>query len=251
MQARQNVMTRRSTTRILERVLVGVATTNDRELTLSLLETDIAVKSVAMPEQLADVIEDFRPDVFLASPVFLRNAGANTLNTLSDLRVHGATPVFAIVAEDELDGTDLLAIVDDFLLRPLRPSELEARVRQYAARYADPQSEDLLRSGDLVLDPTRYRVQYNSREVLLTYTEFRLLKLLLQHQGKVITRDAIMREVWESDYYAGMRTVDVVVRRLRSKLEVGDARQVIRTVRNVGYMLLDLAPRPRPQRMAH
>lgn len=246
MQARPTVRPRPFQTRRLERVLVGVASPADRELTLALLETDIAVKSVSGPEHLVSVVAEFAPDVVLTTPSFVQSDDARAMAALSELRVAVRVPVFAALGEHELESPELLSAVDDFLLRPLRLSELEIRLRQYTTRRAIVEGDDLLSAGDLLLDPIRYRVMQAGREVALTYTEFRLLKLLMQHQGKVITRDAIMRQVWESDYTAGMRTVDVVVRRLRSKLETGATRTVIRTVRNVGYMLIESSPRPRP-----
>ncbi|MCX6022145.1 MAG: response regulator transcription factor [Chloroflexi bacterium] len=245
MQARQLVTMRRSEGRLLERVIVGVAAAIDRDLTYSLLETELAVKSVTDPDLLSAMVAEFAPDAVLVGTAFLRTHEARALAALSELRVTHQAPVFAVLGEDDLDSSELLTAVDDFVLRPVRISELEARLRQSRSRRAGSDTQSLLRSGELLLDAARYRVQYGGREVFLTFTEFRLLKLLMQHQGKVITRDVIMRQIWNTDYYAGMRTVDVVVRRLRSKMEMGDTRPVIRTVRNVGYMLAEMPARSR------
>jgi len=93
---------------------------------------------------------------------------------------------------------------------------------------------DTITGGGIVIDERAYSVALHDRQLDLTYTEFELLKYLVQHPGRVFSREHLLTEVWGNDYYGGTRTVDVHVRRLRSKL--GVAREaLIATVRNVGY----------------
>ena len=125
----------------------------------------------------------------------------------------------------------------DFFLLPPAPGEVSARIRQTLIRLkrTDPErSEDSLRRGDLYIDLARYEVFHRGNRVLLTFKEYQLLSLLAASPGRVFTRETLLSEVWQYDYYEGTRTVDVHIRRLRSKLE--DAGQnLIETVRNVGY----------------
>ncbi|MBI4340972.1 MAG: winged helix-turn-helix transcriptional regulator [Candidatus Omnitrophica bacterium] len=92
--------------------------------------------------------------------------------------------------------------------------------------------------GALVIDFERYEVHVKGEPVDLTYKEFELLKFLATHPGKVFTREALLDKVWGYDYYGGTRTVDVHIRRLRSKIESRGA-TYIDTVRNVGYKFLE------------
>ena len=95
-------------------------------------------------------------------------------------------------------------------------------------------SEQVIRAGELNIDPDTYAAKLKGRPLDLTYKEFELLKFLAQHPGRVFTRDQLLREVWGYDYFGGTRTVDVHVRRLRAKLGEEHA-SLISTVRSVGY----------------
>ena len=125
----------------------------------------------------------------------------------------------------------------DFFLLPPAPGEVSARIRQTLIRLKQTEparSEESLRRGDLYIDLARYEVFHRGNRVLLTFKEYQLLSLLAASPGRVFTRETLLSEIWQYDYYEGTRTVDVHIRRLRSKLE--DAGQdLIETVRNVGY----------------
>ena len=137
----------------------------------------------------------------------------------------------------ELVGKYAASQGSDFFLLPPAPGEVSARIRQTLIRLkrTDPErSEDSLRRGDLYIDLARYEVFHRGNRVLLTFKEYQLLSLLAASPGRVFNRETLLSEVWQYDYYEGTRTVDVHIRRLRSKLE--DAGQdLIETVRNVGY----------------
>lgn len=122
---------------------------------------------------------------------------------------------------------------EDFMVLPLDPAEIEARVYLWRWRREQLGSDGVLRSGPVVVDLANYRVTVEGAPVTLTYKEYELLCLLLRRRGQVLTRDQILDTIWGPDYYGGARTVDVHVRRLRTKLrEVADK---IATVHGVGY----------------
>ncbi|MBC7298590.1 MAG: response regulator transcription factor [Demequina sp.] len=126
---------------------------------------------------------------------------------------------------------------DDVVLTDASPAEVEARLRLLLGRAssADPLEKAAeYKSGDLTVDVGGYTARLKGRPLDLTYKEFELLKYLMQHPGRVYTRDQLLQEVWGFDYYGGTRTVDVHVRRLRAKLGA-EHEQLIGTVRNVGY----------------
>ncbi len=126
---------------------------------------------------------------------------------------------------------------NDVVLTDASPAEVEARVRLLLGKASsvDPlETSSEYKSGDLTVDVGGYTARLKGRPLDLTYKEFELLKYLMQHPGRVYTRDQLLQEVWGFDYYGGSRTVDVHVRRLRAKLGA-EHEQLIGTVRNVGY----------------
>ena len=148
-------------------------------------------------------------------------------------------PVILIVTEGGLSVVSADWGMDDVLLDTAGPAEIEARIRvaigrlRAASDAADPDAH-LIRSGEVVVDEATYTAKLGGRVLDLTFKEFELLKYLVQHPGRVFTREQLLQEVWGYDYFGGTRTVDVHVRRLRAKLG-NDNETLIGTVRNVGY----------------
>jgi len=151
----------------------------------------------------------------------------------SENSAQARTPTLAVLPEGRLLAGDADLGVDDFVLYPLRPGELAARLRRLAGQ-PESDSPDLLRRGALAIDLASYRVSIDGALVELTYKEYELLRFLATQPDRVFTREALLDKVWGYDFYGGARTVDVHIRRLRSKLEVG-GRTFIETVRSVGY----------------
>jgi len=143
-------------------------------------------------------------------------------------------PVLALVSADRLAAYDYSLNADDFALSPLQPGELAARVKQLVLRTRGDSGGHVIQVGDLAIDQDRYEVSVGPRKVLLTFKEYQLLVLLASNPGRVYGREALLSQVWGYDYFGGTRTVDVHIRRLRSKIE--DASHTfIETVWNVGY----------------
>jgi len=119
------------------------------------------------------------------------------------------------------------------------PAEVDARIRLAIGTYqslmnaSDPSTGEI-RTGEVVIDENSYTARIKGRALDLTFKEFELLKYLAQHPGRVFTRSQLLQEIWGYDYFGGTRTVDVHIRRLRSKLGP-EFEAIIGTVRNVGY----------------
>lgn len=144
------------------------------------------------------------------------------------------TEIILIVSLHQIESLDPGLGVDDFVVVPLQPAELRARVHQTLWRHGRSTSRNTIAAGDLVLDLTNYHVFDAGRPITLTYKEYELLRFLMSHAGTVFNRETLLNRVWGYNYYGGSRTVDVHIRRLRSKLD-GSRYSYIETVRNVGY----------------
>jgi len=152
-------------------------------------------------------------------------------------------PLLVLLTQDQLERYDFSIGLDDFQVTPCRPYELAARVQQALWRVGKMPREDqeVLRCGDLLIDTSRYEVYVAGRPAELTFKEYELLRFLATNQDKVFTREMLLNRVWGYDYFGGARTVDVHIRRLRSKIEDKD-HLFIETVRNVGYRFRPSSP---------
>ena len=148
-------------------------------------------------------------------------------------------PIIAIATEGALSAISAEWGIDDVILDSAGPAELEARIRLAIGRieadkFANDPTAREIRTGDVVIDESSYTAKIRGRTLDLTFKEFELMKYLAQHPGRVFTRAQLLQEIWGYDYFGGTRTVDVHIRRLRSKLGP-EFESVIGTVRNVGY----------------
>jgi DNA-binding response OmpR family regulator len=149
-------------------------------------------------------------------------------------------PIIMLTAKaaeiDRVLGLELGA--DDYITKPFSPRELVLRVKKIIERGRGAEEEpDTLKFGDLLIDGPRHLVSWRAKQIELTATEFKLLKLLAQRHGRVQSRDQLLRDVWEYDSLIDTRTVDTHMRRLRDKL--GPAGKYLATVRGVGYRFAD------------
>jgi len=145
-------------------------------------------------------------------------------------------PLIALMSREKLNGLDSGTTVDDFVVKPCEANEVTARIKRALKQKKSIDSEDIIKCGDLVIDSAKYEVSLGNKLILLTFREYQLLKFLASNKGKVFTREALLNKVWGWDYYGGDRTVDVHIRRLRSKIE-DQTHTFIETVRNIGYRL--------------
>ena len=136
---------------------------------------------------------------------------------------------------DRLRGLDSGA--DDYVTKPFSPAEVIARLRAVLRRALPSTAAETLEYADITLDLAGHRVERAGRNIHLGPTEFRLLRHLMEHPGRVYSREQLLDAVWGRDIYVEARTVDVHIRRLRKALNEGDAVDLIRTVRSAGYSL--------------
>src|SRR5206468_10589598 len=172
----------------------------------------------------------------------LQLPGMDGLTLCTELRREAATrdlPVVMLTARgDEADRVVGLEMgADDYVVKPFSPKELVARVRALFRRLDRKPSDEPLTFGALRVDHARHTVRWADRAVRLTAKEFALLEALIEARGRVLSRQALLEEVWGYSYAEGTRTVDVHVRRLREKIP--ELASSILTVKTLGYRLSD------------
>ena len=217
---------------MVQRVLLVDAGEDLQPLARELEASGFLVEVCPAEELSARLARAEMPDLLLLN--LTRVSLAQGHPAFGGVRPSERPPTLALLGEDQVVDLDPTLGIDDFAVHPVAPSELLARLRQVLWRRAGVDARNVLRCGDLLIDLASYKVFVAGHPVDLTYKEYELLRFLASHRNKVFTREALLNRVWGYDFSGGARTVDVHVRRLRSKLE--DSRHAfIETVRNVGY----------------
>jgi DNA-binding response OmpR family regulator len=145
--------------------------------------------------------------------------------------------LMAVLRFEQIRALDSRAELDDFVADGVTGEEIRARLR----RMSDEEKTSAAAVGELVIDEDRYEVRVGGVHVDLTFKEFELLRFLMSRPGKVFTREILLEQVWGYDYFGGARTVDVHIRRIRSKIEL-EGHAYIRTIRGVGYIFEHSSP---------
>ena len=184
--------------------------------------------------------EEETPDLVLLDWMLPKVSGIEVCRRLRGRPETRNVPIIMLTARgeesDRVRGLDTGA--DDYLTKPVSMVELNARIRAVLRRIRPGLADDRVSHGDIIIDRVAHRVKRDGKEVHLGPTEFRLLDYLMQHPGRVFSREQLLDAVWGSDVFVEVRTVDVHVGRLRKALTVTEgARDPIRTVRSAGYAL--------------
>jgi two-component system, OmpR family, alkaline phosphatase synthesis response regulator PhoP len=179
-------------------------------------------------------------DVLILDVMLPGMTGLDVCQALRADRATASLPIIMLTARteevDRIKGLELGA--DDYVSKPFSPNELVARIRALVRRLRRSESTtSLLRLGSIEVDLSKHTVLDDGHEITLTAKEFMLLQYFLEHRGRVLSRDQLLRDVWDYQYTGGTRTVDVHVRRLREKLPaLVDA---LVTVKQFGYKLTE------------
>ncbi|MEK9832433.1 MAG: phosphate regulon transcriptional regulator PhoB [Rhodospirillaceae bacterium] len=184
-------------------------------------------------------VEERRPDLVLLDWMLPYVSGIEICRRLRRNPETRDLPIILLTARGEEDDRirGLEAGADDYVVKPFSPSELVARVRTVLRRTRPAFDQDLLTYGDIAMDLTTHRVSRADAPVELGPTECRLLRFLMEHPGRVFSREQLLDSVWGHDAYIEPRTVDVHIRRLRKAMNLPGTDDLIRTVRSAGYAL--------------
>ena len=181
----------------------------------------------------------WEPDLMILD---LMLPGLSGIEVCRRLRHDSDLPIIMLTAKDDVSdkvmGLDMGA--DDYMTKPFAIEELLARIRVLLKRHArtgGAAEGGVLRAGPLTLDTRSYAVAYGDMPISLTKKEFDLLRYLLERQGQVVTRDALLNDVWGYEYAGDTNIVDVYIRYLRTKIDEKTGVKYLHTVRGVGYML--------------
>jgi two-component system phosphate regulon response regulator PhoB len=191
-------------------------------------------------EEAVMMVRENKPDIIVLDWMLPSMTGLEVCRQLRRDQNTKNIPIIMLSArgeeEDRVRGLDNGA--DDYMVKPFSPSELVSRIRAVFRRIRPALSEQALSFSDIKMDLTAHRVTRGGTDVHLGPTEFRLLRYLMEHPGRVFSREQLLDAVWGHDIYVELRTVDVHIRRLRKALDFdGKQPDVIRTVRSAGYAL--------------
>lgn len=188
-------------------------------------------------EAFFDALRKDVPDLVILDVMLPGEDGVAVLEKLHSNAPWSDIPVIMATARgmeyDKIQCLDLGA--DDYLVKPFGMMEMVSRVRAVLRRCQKARSDTVLYAGNVCLNTDQRTVTADGEEVRLTYKEFEVLKLFMEHPGTVFTRDRLFSEVWGEDFVGETRTVDMHIRTLRQKL--GESGAMIETVRNVGYRM--------------
>lgn len=203
---------------------------------IALKNSNYIVSAFENAKEFYKKLDELVPDLILLDVMLPDESGYDIVRKLRKRPVTQDIPIIMVTAKttemDMIKGFDGGA--DDYIKKPFSIMELITRVKALLRRTAKEEPK-LLKLDDLVIDHERHVVTVNNEPVDLTYKEYELLRLLMGSQGIVMTREVIMRSVWDTDFEGETRTVDMHIKTLRHKL--GDYGSRIKTVRNVGYVI--------------
>ena len=210
-------------------------------LTVGLKREGFRVQVARDGAQALDLFDVVAPDLVLLDVMLPKVSG---IDVCREIRKHSKVPIIMVTAKgSEIDTVVGLEVgADDYITKPYRMREVVARMRAVLRRSpsdsagASNLSPGSLSVGDVVLDPDEHRVTIDGGDVSLPLKEFELLHLLLANAGRVLPRETLIDRVWGSDYVGDTKTLDVHVKRLRSKIEPDPANPTrIVTIRGLGY----------------
>ena len=205
-------------------------------LTLNLRKAGFRTSTAADGASGLQKVRGARPDFVVLDLMLPKMSGLEVCKILKSDTATSQIPIMILTAKaeeiDRIVGLEFGA--DDYVTKPFSPREVALRIRAILRR-SEKQADEKLKAGPISIDPARYEVRINGKQVHLTSIEFKLLQKLMQRRGRVQDRDRLLNEVWGYESVIDTRTVDTHVRRLREKL--GTAGDAIETVRGFGYRL--------------
>jgi len=210
-----------------------------REMLVMVLEqASLSVIAVASAEEAQHSLADnTKPDLILLDWMLPGISGVELARRLKQDDLYKELPIILLTArgeeEDKVRGLEIGA--DDYMTKPFSPKELVARIKAVLRRSGKSIEEEILKVSDISLDVNKHRITIDSKVVIVSPTEFKLMYFFMTHQDNVYSRTQLLDQVWGRSAYIEERTVDVHIRRLRKILKDFNKDELIQTVRGFGY----------------
>ena len=210
-----------------------------REMLVMVLEqAGLNVHAVASAEEAQlSLADNARPDLILLDWMLPGISGVELARRLKQDDLFNTLPIILLTArgeeEDKVRGLEIGA--DDYMTKPFSPKELIARIKAVLRRSGKSIKEEVLNISDIVLDVNKHRITIGGKAIIVSPTEFKLMRFFMTHQDDVYSRTQLLDQVWGRSAYIEERTVDVHIRRLRKILNEYGKDDLIQTVRGFGY----------------
>jgi two-component system phosphate regulon response regulator PhoB len=203
----------------------------------ALKQADFDCDEAPDTETAVQRLADTPPNLILMDWMLPGKSGVELTRELKQDNLTRDIPIIMLTARGEEDDKvrGLECGAEDYITKPFSPRELIARIKVILRRVSPHATEEVVKAGDLQLDPASRRVRAESDEIHLGPTEFRLLHFFMTHRDKVYSRSRLLDKVWGTNVYVEERTVDVHIRRLRKALEPHGMDSFVQTVRGAGY----------------
>ena len=201
-------------------------------ISLYMMKEGYETQEIYDGKEAAAAVEDFQPDLILLD---LMLPGMDGYQVCTEVRKTSRVPIIMLTArsdeKDELQGFDLG--VDEYISKPFSPKILVARVNAILRRTLGSDAGDVMEAGGITIDKAAHIVEIDGKPIELSYKEFELLTYFVENRGIALSREKILNNVWNYDYFGDARTIDTHVKKLRSKL--GNKGEYIRTIWGMGY----------------
>ena len=217
-------------------LVIAQESTTQAGLYTSLVRSGFACSVIPNDNGVLEQVSRHPPDLVLVE-IDGHSSDSRMWELIQGIKQKRHLPTMALVSAEMIDRINGHHDLDDFLTSPYDIKELILRISRLLHRTRDIDSNEIIKCDGLAIDLSKCEVTVEGRIIELTFKEYELLKLLAGNTGRVYNRQTLLDKVWGYDYYGGDRTVDVHIRRLRSKIE--DSKHTfIETVRNIGYRFI-------------
>ena len=203
---------------------------------LALYQEGIEAVLVSREEDMESLSPESLPQIVLLDAIRMSESEIKScVRKCSTLKLHS----IALTEPGQLPRLNVSLGFDDFVVAPPSLAELVARAKLVIWRTKSSSDDEVIRAGELMVNLTAYEVTLKGRRIDLRFKEYELLRLLATNPGRVYSREELLSQIWGYDYFGGTRTVDVHIRRLRSKIEDAD-HSFVETIWNVGYRFVSM-----------
>ena len=210
-------------------------------LTFSLMQADYIVLQAKDALEALDILDDVSPDLAIVDWGLPKISGLELVSRIRENDVIATMPIIMLTARaqehDKIKGLE--TGVDDYMTKPVSIKELQARIKAQLRRLSGFKKNNKLQCSGIQMDLDSHQILIDNKELVISITEFNLLKLFMKNPNKLLSREQILNHVWGRNSFVESRTVDVHILRLRKALKKHNKEHALKTIRGAGYKFLD------------